>query len=115
MYGVAINSSANKTKITRNNILGNKFGIFINLDFEYLSNNVIAWNNNLIGNNINAVYKQSFFNLWYNNYWDDWDKSTPRPIDGEIRLERLDDRIIPWVQFDWKPALEPYDIGGFDE
>ena len=67
--------------------------------------------NNFINNNgINAYFYTSFLDFWFRNYWDDWQLPLPRPIYGEVRLERLNDSIIPWVQFDWHPAKEPYDI-----
>jgi parallel beta-helix repeat protein len=101
--------------ISYNNISNNKFGLNINPDFKSLSDSNKIIKNNFIDNNIHAIFNHSFYNLWWANYWDEWDKKTPRPIYGEIKLERLDDRVVPWVQFDWKPATEPYYIGGFDE
>jgi parallel beta-helix repeat protein len=100
-----INSSSN---IINNNTIKycNEYGIFINDS----SINTIIKGNNLIGNQENAFFNNSYPTFWFGNYWDDWDKRLPRPIYGEIKLERLNDRIIPWVQFDWKPASEPYDI-----
>jgi hypothetical protein len=72
----------------------------------------LIFRNNIIGNNYSAYFKNSYPNFWFGNFWDDWNKSFPRPIFGEVELQRLNDRIIPWVQFDWHPAQEPYDIPG---
>jgi hypothetical protein len=47
---------------------------------------------------------------WKENYWDTWSGVGPKLIPGVFVFgETL---ILPWFNFDWKPALEPYDIGG---
>jgi len=46
---------------------------------------------------------RSFSNRWISNYWDDWDGFGPQVISGEIGF-------FPWINFDWRPAQEPYDI-----
>jgi len=107
LYGIGIDESSNYNKIIRNNILKNEYGLFINIDYDYLSNFNIINQNNFIENEHHAVFNQSFFNFWYGNYWDDWIENKPRPINGD---NILFDGIVPWVQFDWKPATEPYDI-----
>jgi len=45
-------------------------------------------------------------NHWDSNYWDKWIGFGPKLIFGRIGLNGL----IPWVNFDWHPAEEPYDI-----
>jgi len=132
-HGIFLNDSSNTNTITNNNISNNnEVGIFIafSSNKNIIKDNIISKNymgiafyskfniikeNNIIRNDFNAFFRYSSPNFWFNNYWDDWNKTTPRPIYGEIRLELLNDRIVPWVQFDWKPATEPYDIGGFNE
>ena len=69
-------------------------------------------NHNIIShNNFIANKKHAFFikwdlmpshNSWCKNYWDDWSKPIPRPILGKIRM-------LPWVNFDWRPLQEPVD------
>jgi len=44
--------------------------------------------------------------LWDENYWDNWIGFGPKLIFGRRGL--LGNR--PWVNFDWHPAGEPYDI-----
>ena len=78
--------------------------------FKKIYNIAVLKGNNLIENNIHAAFNDTFLNLWFGNYWDDWQSSNPRAIHGEMMLERFDDRIIPWVCYDWRPATEPYDI-----
>jgi len=43
-------------------------------------------------------------NFWFNNYWSR-PRILPYPIFGGVLF------FIPWVQFDWRPALSPHDIG----
>ncbi len=49
---------------------------------------------------------------WIGNYWDTWSGVGPKIIPGMkvLWLRRLF-FLIPWVDFDWFPAQEPYDIG----
>jgi len=104
--GIALGYSSNRNSISRNKIEYNLInGIIIKDSSKY---NIIK-ENNIISNDYPAYFRYAYPNFWLSNYWDDWDKALPRPIYGEIRLERLD-MVVPWVQFDWKPAREPYDI-----
>jgi len=55
-------------------------------------------------------------NRWIGNYWDTWKGSGPKTILGFIAFEWYGEWIhfiflFPWVEFDWHPAKEPYDIG----
>ena len=52
-------------------------------------------------------------NRWSRNYWGR-PILGPKLIRGEIRIYRdwpFSDIVIPWFDFDWRPALKPYDIG----
>jgi len=64
------------------------------------SNKNIIEKNNFIDNWMHALIYISWRNTWDGNYWDNWIGFGPKPIFG----------CIPWVQFDWHPAQEPYDI-----
>jgi len=76
--------------------------------------------NNFIDNNRNAYF--SYGNLheqevypciWKNNYWDDWIGLGPKIIWGHLKTPGPDIYLkIPWPNFDWHPAKEPYDTGG---
>lgn len=50
-------------------------------------------------------------NKWSRNYWDR-PRLLPKPIIGTRRIVINEDLFldIPWVNFDWHPAQEPYDI-----
>ena len=86
--------------ISNNNIINNSRGIWITGgNFNQIVNN------NFQNNGHNAFfYRFSFFNTWDGNYWDG-SRIVPYPITGRLYLS-----IIPWIQFDWRPAKEPYDI-----
>jgi len=64
------------------------------------------YSNNFINNGRSATFRLlSFFNKWDGNYWGE-PRTLPYPIIGCLGL------FIPsWVNFDWHPASEPYDIG----
>ena len=75
----------------------------------------------------NTFIDVNLLNRWNNNYWDDWNGFGPKPIKGKIaflvrplylNLETYEYvpilipffRGIPFYNFDWHPAKEPYDI-----
>ena len=54
-------------------------------------------------------------NRWIGNYWDTWKGIGPKIILGFTVFEWYGELIFfiflfPWVEFDWHPAQEPYDI-----
>lgn len=62
--------------------------------------------NNFINNVRGAYFYESFSNNWNGNYW-----GKPRLFPKLIRGERIGIIFwIPWFNFDWRPAQEPYDI-----
>ena len=85
--------------IIENNITGNHvYGIHLAFAFDS-----VIRENNFIENNRNAYFQGSFYNSWSNNYWDNWIKFGANIILGKNLL-------LPWINFDWHPAQEPYDI-----
>ena len=58
--------------------------------------------NNFIGNTRHVFFFTSSLNLWNFNYWDR-PRLLPKPILGMMG-------IIPWIKFDWRPLLTPYEI-----
>ena len=117
--GICLMSSDNI--IEGNNIANNQLGIDICSGFNTVFRLNIVKENNFIENERSVSY-DSFTNRWIRNYWDDWGSPSPRPIKGDctfwflsILLDIIfDENIyisIPWVQYDWHPAQEPYDIG----
>jgi nitrous oxidase accessory protein NosD len=63
-------------------------------------------------------YLGFYKNKWQRNYWDSWKGIGPQRIPGILVLwipVFFIDIItipIPWYEFDWHPAQEPYDIPG---
>lgn len=86
--------------ISENIIENNQAGIGLLMS----SNENSIGRNNLINNKEQAKFLNSLFNSWSGNYWDDLGGIWPKIIKGTILF------IIPWLNFDWHPAREPYDI-----
>jgi parallel beta-helix repeat protein len=119
-----VGEKASNNYISDNDVSNNSpIGIFILDAYD----NVIT-NNNLIENNCegsprergwgNAYFICNFklgklFNLnsWDNNYWSDYIglRIFPKIILGDIKVSLILFQI-PWFDFDWNPASEPYDI-----
>ncbi len=53
-------------------------------------------------------------NSWFGNYWDTWTGIGPKKILGFYvigwRFPIQIPLLIPWIEFDWHPALKPYEI-----
>lgn len=121
-YGIDVSGSF--IKIIRNHIENNDIGIYVKDSFNKIIGNHIENNdlgiqlrdffnqvkrNNFINNNNPAQFGygipllQRLTNIWFGNYWDK-PRLLPYPIPGVLFL-------IPTIQFDWRPALKPHDIG----
>jgi len=98
------NSSSNN--ITGNNIISNNDN-GIELD-ESSSNTILK--NNFLDNQRHAIFKNCK-NTWKHNYWNR-PRILPKLIFG-IRI-MYNKWSIPWINLDWNPAREPYDIDGGD-
>jgi len=103
--------SSNRNEIVYNNISHNDDGVYM----EYSCLNSIK-RNNFIDNDgfLQATFVLSFLNHWRGNYWDDWNVILPRPIIGMVAIPVV---VVyppyipfPWINFDWQPAMKPYDI-----
>jgi len=117
------------TTIKQNIIINNIQGI----EFIYLSNNNLVIQNkieknrafgislahsytNIITNNnfnngpINAIFRGTSIsedkNIWESNYWGR-PRILPKPIFGTMYIGHIP---ILWLNFDWHPAQEPYEI-----
>ena len=99
--GIAFFGKSNHNTIYRNNIEKNTFGIY--LGFEQICScfNAIKQNNFI---KTRLIFSSSFCNYWIGNYYDSWIGIGPKIIRGKAF-------IFPWVNFDWHPAKEPYNIG----
>ena len=95
-YNIWFYGWSNTNTITYNAISSSKIGIF----YPEARYNKIFCNN--IEKNKISVFFHSFPNTWDNNYWGRT-RLFPKLIFGYILF-------IPWIQFDWHPSKEPYDI-----
>jgi parallel beta-helix repeat protein len=100
--GILLQSDCNYAIIKNNNIVSNnKYGIFL---LNSKKNTIIE--NNFIENEVNALFLFScFFNQWQRNYW-----NKPRYIPYIIKGLLLQNLPLLWINIDWNPAKEPYDI-----
>jgi parallel beta-helix repeat protein len=84
--------------VSYNIIQKNTIGIYLS-DSPY--NNINY--NNFYQNIVDASFEYSVGNNWNHNYWNR-PRILPKPVIGTIYY------YIPWINFDWHPAKEPYDI-----
>jgi len=104
---------AERTDIRDNTFLNNTQGLLI----VGTGTNRIH-RNNFIQNQEDAFFSHLPFenarNYWYHNYWDAHHLPLPKPIMGQkvIWIPFLILFNISWVQFDFLPALKPYDFPG---
>lgn len=92
--GIFIKDSC-KTKIIGCEIYKNPYGVYLLNSME----NVIA-ENKFIGNECNAWFENSFLNIWFHNYWDDWLGIGPKIIWGRMYICNFS---IPWFSVDFFP------------
>ena len=86
------------TEISGNHFVSNFWALLLGGNLNTISHN------NFINNTMDAWFIESFYNKWRNNYWNE-PRILPLPIRGCLGIF-----VIPWIQFDWRPAQEPYDI-----
>jgi len=97
-----------------NNISNNRHGIwFIDTTCS------LIFKNNFIGNEQDTFFSHHIIfysvsrNRWGGNYWGK-PHLLPKPIFGQVYWYQGYPRprlvSIEWIQFDWRPALKPYDI-----
>jgi parallel beta-helix repeat protein len=107
--GITLFQDCDSNQISTNNITDNKYlGIYI---IDSMVNKILK--NNFIENgNKNAKFLYFIWSIKTNrfdgNYWDDKGPS-PYFIRGKLSIFSFFG-LIPWLEIDWKPASEPYDI-----
>jgi parallel beta-helix repeat protein len=104
LYGVLI-TKADGTIITLNTIQGSNEGMRLSM-----ANNSLFQCNNFIENNCSAFFENSSLNRWKQNYWDDHISSWPKCIHGLMRIPWNKMIVVRWLNLDWRPAKQPYDI-----
>jgi len=103
--GIYIVGDSNSNTVSDNFISNNEYGIY--LDFSCNGNYILR--NNIINNVRHAYFKDCWKNIWRQNYWNR-PRILPVPIIGLGRTGTYPELPILWVNFDWRPALKPYDI-----
>jgi parallel beta-helix repeat protein len=111
-YGIYVSSYITiNTRITirRNAIINYSTGIWI-LGALF----IFIQENNFIHNQMDVLVYNSLFNVWQRNYW-----HRPHPLPkiilvilGMASMPPSIPLLIPIFNFDWHPALKPYDIRG---
>lgn len=108
VYGEAYGSCHNN-QVFHNNIINNSKGLDIIQGQIASTMDNQVFQNNFIGNQEQAYNCQR--NVWYRNYWKGLVGVPcffPRAIPGYWEFDI--GFTIPWLVFDWTPALRPYDI-----
>jgi nitrous oxidase accessory protein len=104
LYGFII-TNAQGNIIASNRIQGSNEGIRL-----FMANKTIFQYNNFIKNNCSAFFENSSFNRWRQNYWDDHIGIWPKCIHGLMRIPWNKIKVVRWINIDWSPALNPYNI-----
>ena len=133
--GIYFHNYNSNNEVSKNNIVKNKCGIYLQ---EFSSKNIIIYNNinnNDVGINIeyyfwnyegNLITENNIFeniedakfrspnclpnSKFYKNYWGKT-LFLPKRIHGKITIKGMAEYdLIRWVQFDWHPAKQPYNI-----
>jgi parallel beta-helix repeat protein len=112
-YGVFVICGGQGNNIKSNNFRNNTYGVYL----EY-GRNTIAYNN-FIGNINDATFKYYFNygglqkNYWHRNYWNQ-PRFLPKCINGQLVFvnQEQQENAYSWLNLDWHPAQEPYDITG---
>ncbi len=105
-YGIHFMNAVSNNTIYNNHIKDN---IMYGISLENISTHNIIEHNNFIDNipnNAFFIIPFSTTNKWNNNYWDK-SRVMPYPIFGYIQTIML---AVPWLNIDWNPAKEPYEI-----
>ena len=98
---------SNENNVTNNNIQMNINGIKL----DDSNSNTIS-NNNFVGNLKNVFFMDCNGNKWAGNYWGR-SRILPKIITGAITIVDpgfgTPGKYLPWFNFDWNPAKEPYE------
>jgi parallel beta-helix repeat protein len=104
-------SGVRTTACSGNNIFSNMISNnLVGIRIEYSTNTKI-FNNNLIKNTFKGAHFLGdifsiYTNTWDGNYWNR-PRVLPKPILGRSGIILI---ILPWINFDWNPAIEAYEI-----
>jgi Periplasmic copper-binding protein (NosD) len=100
-YGISVAFTTHKNSIIKNNVTNYDCGI--DLGRAYFT---LIKENNLIRNKEQASFWDSYFSIWFRNYWNE-PKLLPKVILGRGGGSINSFQVI---NIDWRPALKPYEI-----
>ena len=118
--GIGIKERGEYNRIYRNDIENCSVGVYLYDGFG----NIITENNFKNYSKIGAWWEWYILcypkNKWQSNYWDSWSGVGPKWILGVLVLWifvfiDIITSPIPWFEFDWHPAKQPYDIPTINE
>ena len=98
-YGIILKVTE-KSIINNNNLISNNCGIKL----EWSIGNRIK-QNNFIDNELDATFDSGFCTIWSSNFYSNHNSNFPLLIYGT-----LFEMKYPWINVDWHPSKEPYDI-----
>ena len=109
--GIRLDFIADSNKILGNIFRNNSNGILLN---GYPGDRNIIKKNNFMNNTRDVYFNyvdRPMKNYWNNNYWNQ-PRLLPKPIHGTLYIAADLYHYTPfnWLNFDWRPALKPYDI-----
>ncbi|DAC72720.1 MAG TPA: hypothetical protein DSN98_03590 [Thermoplasmata archaeon] len=118
--GIWLDLLCNSNSFVKNNITNNEVGV------QVMPCQLNTFKrNNFINNTLHAYFEDTLLSsilpdFWWRNYWDDWDGTIPKRIEGKMIINHLSfdpdypvpPTVKPWTNFDWFPAREPYNIPG---
>ena len=112
-FGVKLQLSLDNV-INKNDIKDNGIGVGVYYCFKTKITENNFHNNEKDGswqNKLREFILIPLRNKWDSNYWNE-PRTNPKPIKVYIYLGALGALpiTVPWPQFDWNPAQEPYDI-----
>lgn len=99
--GILLSYKSNDNIIEENTIKANGYGINI---ANSSKNNIHC--NNFVNNGRHAFFAFSRYTTWNKNYWNR-PRLLPKPIFGKMAFSG---RKFTWLNFDWCPAIKPYEI-----
>jgi parallel beta-helix repeat protein len=112
-YGLSLWEDSNNNEVSRNNFVNNERYCIAILES---GRNNISQNNFIESGRRNVKLLFSIWTLkrnkWNGNYWSN-SKEQPHIIIVRVSIRRpgfVGLSIIPWINIDWNPASEPYDI-----
>lgn len=104
-YGIVL-THADGTVITRNEINGSNPGIILRY-----SNSTVITANNFLHNQVDAWFENSSKNHWQGNYWARHPFGLPVLIHGTRLFPRWKPTPVRWINLDWHPAKQLFDLG----